>query len=82
LQQVFVAQVVLPPTAGLGTLTAQFERPNLVLTWNAGTNVVLQQSSSLSPANWTTVAGTAGVGYFMATNVSSKAPTFYRLATQ
>jgi hypothetical protein len=82
LQDLFVAQIVSPPTAGLGTLGARFDGPNLVLTWNAGTNVVLQQSSSVSPANWTTVAGTSGVGYFMATNVSSKAPAFYRLATQ
>ena len=82
LQGLFVAQIVSPPTAGLGTLAARFDGPNIVLTWNAGTNVVLQQSSSVSPANWTTVAGTSGVGYFMATNVSSKAPTFYRLATQ
>ena len=82
LQELFVAQLVLPPTAGLGTLGAQFEGPNLVLTWSAGANVVLQQSSSLSPANWTTVAGTAGVGFFMVTDASSKDPVFYRLSTQ
>jgi len=82
LQEQIVAQVVSPPTVGPGSLAARLDSPNLVLTWNAGTNVVLQQSSTLSPANWTNVAGTLGEGYFMATNVSNQAPTFYRLATQ
>jgi hypothetical protein len=82
LQEEFVAQVVSPPSASLGTLTAQINNSNLVLTWTAGTNVVLQQSSHLSPANWTTVPGTLGVGTFTATNLSANAAAFYRLATQ
>jgi hypothetical protein len=79
LQDVFVAQVVSP---GLGVVTNHLSGPNLVLTWPAGTNVVLQQTSNISSGNWTTVAGTLGAGTFTVTNVSSQTAAFYRLATQ
>jgi hypothetical protein len=74
LQEVFIAQLI-------PTLTAQLNSTNLVLTWTAVTNIVLQQSADVSPTHWTSVAGTLGTGKFTVTNVSSKATTFYRLAT-
>jgi len=82
LQELFVALLVSPPAANPGKLTAQFSNPNLVLTWTAGTNVVLQKTSNFSTTNWTTVAGTLGVGTFTVTNVPGAPATFYRLATQ
>lgn len=82
-QDVFVTQVVSPAqTNAMQTLAAQASGPNLVLTWSAGTNVVLQQSSSLAPAKWTPVAGTLGAGNFTVTNASTQPAAFYRLATQ
>ncbi len=81
-QEQVIAQVVPPPGTGLGPLTAQRSHANLIFTWISGTNVVLQQSSDLSSTNWTTVAGTLGAETYTATNVASKAATFYRLATQ
>ena len=78
-QDVFVAQLI---ASDLGSLAAKMNGANLVLRWSSGTNVVLQQSATLSPTNWTTVPGTLGASSFTVTNVSSGAPAFYRLATQ
>jgi hypothetical protein len=78
-QDVFVVQVVSPSA---GSVNAQLTGQNLVLTWPAATNVVLQQASSLSPTNWTSVAGTLGASSFTVTNVSTQTASFYRLATQ
>jgi hypothetical protein len=78
-QDVFVAKLV---PANLGLLAGDMSGSNLVLTWSSASNVVLQQTSSLNPANWTTIPGTLGMGSFTVTNVSSQAPVFYRLATQ
>jgi hypothetical protein len=75
-----VPSLVSTGTTGLGQLTAQQSGANLVLTWTAASNVLLQQNSNLSTTNWTTVPGTLGLGTFTVTNIPSKASTFYRLA--
>ncbi len=82
LQDVFVAKVVSPVQTNLGTLNAQADGQNIVLTWTAGTNVVLQQTSNLSPPGWTAVPGTLGLGTFTVTNASRGSTALYRLATQ
>ena len=78
-QDVFVAKLV---PANLGVLAGEMSGANLVLTWSSASNVVLQQNSSLTPTNWSTIPGTLGMGSFTVTNVPSQAPVFYRLATQ
>jgi hypothetical protein len=71
---------IVSPT-GIGSLTAQItSNTNLVLTWTAGSNVSLQQNTSLSTTNWTTVAGSLGVGTYTVTNIPAKPSTYYRLA--
>ena len=71
----------LASSTGIGSLTAQISsKTNLVLTWTAGSNVSLQQNTSLSTTNWTTVARTVGAGTFTVTNVPGLPGTYYRLA--
>jgi hypothetical protein len=83
-QELFVIQLVSSSatTNGLGQVTAQVSGANLNLTWTAGTNVVLQQSSTLAPANWAAVPGTLGTNAFTVTNAPVAGGLFYRLATQ
>jgi hypothetical protein len=79
LQQVFV--VKLAP-ANLGKLGALAVGSDLVLTWQAGTNVVLQQASTISPGTWNTVPGTLGMGTYTVTNAVGSSCAFYRLASR
>jgi len=80
LQEVIVAQLV--QASSLGMVIPRRSGQNLVLTWGSGTNVVLQESSTLPSTNWTTVAGTLGKATFTVTNFSTNAAAYYRLATQ
>jgi hypothetical protein len=50
------------------------------LAWTAGNNVSLQQSTNLAQTNWSTVAGTQGVGTYTVTNIPATPSTYYRLA--
>jgi len=77
LQQVFV--VKLAP-ADLGKLGAKTVGSDVVLTWQPGTNVVLQQASTMNPGHWNTVPGTVGVGTYTVTNAVGSSCAFYRLA--
>ena len=51
---------------------------NVVFTWNAGANVRLQKSNSLSNPDWQDVSGTLGAGAF--TETAPEGIAFYRLA--
>jgi hypothetical protein len=79
LQQVFVVKLV---PANLGKLGSKTVGSDLVLTWQAGTNVVLQQASTLKPGGWNTVPGTLGLGTCTVTNAVGSSGAFYRLALQ
>ena len=79
LQQVFVAKLV---SANLGKLGAQPVGSDLVLTWQAGTNVVLQQASTMNPGSWNSIPGTLGMGTYTVTNAVGSSCAFYRLAAR
>jgi hypothetical protein len=52
----------------------------LTLTWAAGSNIQLQQTTSLSSPNWVDVAGTKGSGTYSTSTLTGT--TFYRLIQQ
>jgi hypothetical protein len=79
LQEVIIAKLL---ETDLGSITVRPIGSELILSWTSGTNVVLQQSVSLSATNWATVSGTQGRGTYFATNLPSAPAVFYRLATQ
>ena len=50
---------------------------SVVLTWAGASNVKLQQTTTLAPANWQDVAGTQGASSY--TNTAPSGTAFYRL---
>jgi hypothetical protein len=66
-----------PPGGDLGRLSFAVSARNLNFSWTGGTGIRLQKTTSLSPANWTDVAGTLGAS--SATEVIGAGSAFYRL---
>ena len=62
----------LPP------LSIARESGGIRLNWTAGTNIRLQKTFQLAPANWEDVPGTLGASSF--TESTTSGPAFYRLA--
>ena len=74
-----VPSVVLP--GGPGNLTASLQSGNIVLSWAGASNIQLQMTASLSPANWQIVSGTSGTSSYQI-SASGGGNAFYRLVQQ
>ena len=65
-------------SVSIGKLTATLSGNSLNLTWSGGPGIKLQQSPTISPANWTDVAGTLGAS--SASMPTTAAGAFFRLS--
>jgi hypothetical protein len=72
----FAVKVQPPVTNTVETLFIAMVGTNVTLSWNAATNVLLQSTLGLAPANWQDVTATRGLGAFVKPPGGSN--TFYR----